>query len=225
MHVPLLTKYHRHLRLRWAPEHRDWTMDQWKKVGQMNHGLSFIDGRIRIFISHIPGERFLPQCTASHTQDGGGGIMLWRTFSWVSLESVVVVKQTLNATEYLNIIADQLHSYMASVFRTRNEMFQQDNAPCHKARIVLEWFYEHDTEFQLMSQLPGSLDRNPTEHIWNVMERQLKIQIPTSRNISDSLDRCLNILYNLSSAICQGFVASIPRRVVAASRAKGGPIR
>ncbi|GBM03518.1 Sialin [Araneus ventricosus] len=29
--VPLLTKLHRQLRLQWAREHRDWTMDEWKK--------------------------------------------------------------------------------------------------------------------------------------------------------------------------------------------------
>ncbi|GBM31119.1 hypothetical protein AVEN_58917-1 [Araneus ventricosus] len=30
--VPLLTKRHRQLRLQWAREHRDWTMDEWKRV-------------------------------------------------------------------------------------------------------------------------------------------------------------------------------------------------
>ncbi|GBL78762.1 hypothetical protein AVEN_65306-1 [Araneus ventricosus] len=30
--VPLLTKHHRQLRLRWAWEHRGWTMDEWKRV-------------------------------------------------------------------------------------------------------------------------------------------------------------------------------------------------
>ncbi|GFW73808.1 transposase domain containing protein [Trichonephila clavipes] len=30
--VPLLTKRHRQLRLRWAREHRDWSMDQWERV-------------------------------------------------------------------------------------------------------------------------------------------------------------------------------------------------
>ncbi|GBN18784.1 hypothetical protein AVEN_39710-1 [Araneus ventricosus] len=30
--VPLLTKRHRQLRLQWAREHRDWTMDEWKGV-------------------------------------------------------------------------------------------------------------------------------------------------------------------------------------------------
>ncbi|GBO03945.1 hypothetical protein AVEN_164652-1 [Araneus ventricosus] len=59
---------------------------------------------------------------------------------------------------YLDIIADQLHPYMTFVFPTGNGIFQQDNAPCHKARILLEWFEEHTDEFQLMSWLPNSPD-------------------------------------------------------------------
>ncbi|GFX90901.1 transposable element Tc1 transposase [Trichonephila clavipes] len=66
----------------------------------------------------------------------------------------------MNATRYLNILADQLHPYMASVFPAGNGMIQQDNAPCHKAKIVLEWFQEHDAEFQLMSWSPNSPDLN-----------------------------------------------------------------
>ncbi|GBO06494.1 hypothetical protein AVEN_211538-1 [Araneus ventricosus] len=46
--------------------------------------------------------------------------------------------------------------------------------PCHKARIVLEWFEEHTDERHLMSWPPNSPDLNPMEHIWDVMERQLK---------------------------------------------------
>ncbi|GBO11183.1 hypothetical protein AVEN_23733-1 [Araneus ventricosus] len=30
--VPLLTKCHRRLRLQWSREHRDWAMDEWKRV-------------------------------------------------------------------------------------------------------------------------------------------------------------------------------------------------
>ena len=41
---------------------------------------------------------------------------------------MVVLEQTLNTTEYLNIIMDQLHPYMASVFPAGNGMFQQKNA-------------------------------------------------------------------------------------------------
>ncbi|GBL91030.1 hypothetical protein AVEN_184419-1 [Araneus ventricosus] len=88
-------------------------------------------------------------------QAGGGGIMLWGTFSWAALGPVVVVEQTTKAANYLNIIADQLHPYMAFVFPTGNGIFQQDNAPCDKARIVLEWLEERTDEFHLKSWPPN----------------------------------------------------------------------
>ncbi|GBM83277.1 hypothetical protein AVEN_149777-1 [Araneus ventricosus] len=34
--VPLLTKRHSQLCLQWAREHRDWTMDEWKRVAWSN---------------------------------------------------------------------------------------------------------------------------------------------------------------------------------------------
>ncbi|GFT50543.1 transposase domain containing protein [Trichonephila clavipes] len=131
----------------------------------------------------------------------------------------------MNATRYLNIIADQLHPYMASVFPGGNGMVQQDKAPCRKTKIVLEWFQEHDAEFQLVSWPPNSPDLNQIEHIWDVMRWQLRVQRPPIRNISHLRDRCLNIWYNLSSAIYQGLVASMPRRIEAVLHAKGGPTR
>ncbi|GFV66143.1 transposase domain containing protein [Trichonephila clavipes] len=100
--VPLLTKQHRQLRLHWVREHRDWSMDQWEE---------------------LPGEQLLPRCTVGHKNAGGGSIMLWRTFSWAFLGPVVVVEQTMNATEYLNNIADQLHPYMTYFSPAGNGMF------------------------------------------------------------------------------------------------------
>ncbi|GFU18556.1 transposase domain containing protein [Nephila pilipes] len=52
------------------------------------------------------------------------------------------------------------------------------------------------------------------------MGRQLRVQRPPIRNISDLRDRCLNIWDNLSPVIYQGLVASMPRRVEAVLRAK-----
>ncbi|GBM22810.1 hypothetical protein AVEN_226480-1 [Araneus ventricosus] len=99
----------------------------------------------------------------------------------------------MKAANYLNIIADQLHPYMAFVFQTGNGIFLQNSAPCHKARIVLEWFEEHTDEFHLISWPPNSPDLNPVEHIWDVMERQFRAQTPPCPNISTLCDRCLDI--------------------------------
>ncbi|GBM01958.1 hypothetical protein AVEN_269564-1 [Araneus ventricosus] len=131
--VPLLTKRHRQLRLQWAREHRDWTMDEWKRVAWLKESqflIHHIDDRVRA---------------------GRDGTVLWGMFSWAALGPVVVVEQTMKDANYPNIIADQLHPYMAFVFPTGNGIFHQDNAPCHKARIVLEWFEEHTDEFHSMS--------------------------------------------------------------------------
>ncbi|GBM37102.1 hypothetical protein AVEN_68710-1 [Araneus ventricosus] len=133
-------------------------MDEWKRVVSSDESrflIHHVDGRVRV--RRLPGEQLLPTCTAGHTQVGGGGIMLWGTFSWAALGPILVVEQTMEAANYLNIIADQLHPYMASVFPTGNEIFQQDNAPCHKARIVLDWFEENTYEFHLTR--PGHLTR------------------------------------------------------------------
>ncbi|GFX45131.1 transposable element Tc1 transposase [Trichonephila clavipes] len=224
--VPLMTKRHRQLRLRWGREHRDWSMDQWERVAWLDESrfvLHHADGHIRV--CRLPGEQLLPQCTVCHIQAGGGSIMLWGTISCAFLGPLVVVEQTMKTTGYLNIIADQLYPYMTSVSPAGNGMFKQDNAPCHKTKIVLEWFQEHEAESQLMSWPPNSPDLNQIEHIWDVMRQQLRVQRPPIHNISDLRDPCLNIWYNLSPAIYQGLVISMPRRVEAVLGAKGGSTR
>ncbi|GBN50421.1 hypothetical protein AVEN_206903-1 [Araneus ventricosus] len=140
--------------------------------GRMNPDFSFITSMVVSGYAVCQANSCSPLVQqAGHTQAGGDGSMLWGTFSWVALGPVVVVEQTMEAANYLNIIADQLHPYKALVFPTGNGIFQQDNAPCHKALIVLEWLEELTDEFNLMSWPPNSPDLNPMEHIWDVMER------------------------------------------------------
>ncbi|GBN90008.1 Transposable element Tc1 transposase [Araneus ventricosus] len=136
--VPVLTKRHCQIRLQWAREHRDWTLDEWKRVAWSDESrflIHHVDGCVRV--RHLPSEQLLPPCTTGHTQAGGGGIMLWETFSWAALGPVVVIEQTMKALNYLNIITDQLHPYMVFVFPTGNEIFQQDNV--HVTRLGLCW--------------------------------------------------------------------------------------
>ena len=81
-HVPLLTKRHRQLRLRWAQEHRRDDHGPWingrELPDQINHGLPFITPMGVSGYAVLASERLLPYYTAGHIQEGGGGIMLWR---------------------------------------------------------------------------------------------------------------------------------------------------
>lgn len=81
-------------------------------------------------------------------------------FSWASLEPIVVVAQTIKEMDDLNIIANQLHTYMKAIFPIGNRTFQHNNVPFQNTKIVLGCFQEHRDEFQLISWPPDSPDLN-----------------------------------------------------------------
>ncbi|GFV49047.1 uncharacterized protein TNCV_5065311 [Trichonephila clavipes] len=105
-----------------------------------NHDFSFIITKVKSVKSVFQARAISPPYTTCHTRAGVGGIMLWGTFLWMTMGSLVVVEEIVKAVDNLSIIAYHLLPYVASVFRTSIGIFQPDNAPCPKARIVLERF-------------------------------------------------------------------------------------
>ncbi len=85
-------------------------------------------------------------------QAGGDGVMVWGIFSWHTLGPLVPSKHRLNATASLSIVADHVHPFMTTVYPSSYGYFQQNNAPFHKAQIILEWFLEHDNDFTLLQR-------------------------------------------------------------------------
>ncbi len=90
----------------------------------------------------------------SMVQAGGGGVMVWGIFSWYTLGPLVPIEHRLNVTAYLSIVADHVHPFMTTVYPSSDGYFQQDNASCHKAQIISDWFLEHDNEFNLQKKPP-----------------------------------------------------------------------
>ncbi len=153
--VPLLSAKISKQRLKFAQAHQNWTIEDWKNVAWSDESrflLRYSDSRVRIWRKEH--ESMDPISLVSTVQ--GGGVMVWGIFAWHTLDPLVPIEHRLNATAYLSIVADHVHPFMTTVYPSSDGFFQQDNAPCHKAQIISDWFHEHDNEFTLHKRSPQS---------------------------------------------------------------------
>ncbi len=150
----------------------------------------------------------------------GAGVMVWGVFSWHTLGPLVPIEHCLNATAYRSIVADHVHPFMTTVYHLLM-YFQQDNAACHKAQIISDWFLEHDNEFTLLKWPPQSPDLNPLEHLWDVVEREIHIMDVQPTNLQQLCDAIMSIWTKISEEYFQHFVESMPQIMKAVLKAKG----
>ncbi len=113
-----------------------------------------------------------------------------------------------------------LYDYSVPIFWC---YFQQDNAPCLKAQIISDWFLEHDNEFTLLKWPPQSPDLNPIEHLWDVVEREIRIMDVQPTNLQQLWDTIMSIWIKISEECFQHLVESMPQIIKIVLMAKGGP--
>uniref|UniRef100_A0A9J8B744 Transposable element Tc1 transposase n=1 Tax=Cyprinus carpio carpio TaxID=630221 RepID=A0A9J8B744_CYPCA len=221
--VLLLSAKNRKRRLQFTQVQQNWTIEDWKKVAWSDESrflLRHSDGRVRIWRKEH--ESMDPSCLVSMVQAGAGGVMVWGMFSWHTLGPLVPIEHRLNATVYLSIVSDHVHPIMTTVYPSSDGYFQQDNAPCHKAQIISDWFLEHDNEFTLLKCPPQSPDLSSIEQLWDVVEWEIRIMDVQPTNLQQLCDAIMSIWTKISEECFQHLVKSMPRRIKAVLKTKGG---
>jgi hypothetical protein len=98
--------------------------------------------------------------------------MIWGCITWYGVSTLCQVNGNINAEKYISVWDSQLWSVIVRHFRDDSYVFQDDNAPVHRARIVER--YEHDNNIHGMVWSAQSPDINVIENCWLRIKRTLQ---------------------------------------------------
>jgi hypothetical protein len=105
---------------------------------------------------------------------------VWWCFSWNGLGPHVILHRNINTGGCKDILTCCVLSTLEDQFGDDDCLYQHDNAPCHKAKSVREWFV--DSKVPEMDWPAHSLDLNTMEHLRDELQCRLRSrpQRPTS---------------------------------------------
>jgi len=224
---PALTATHRRNRLRWAIEHRHWTVEDWKSVirsdeTKINRLCS--DGLQYAWVER--GTTTNEKLIQPTVKFGGGSIKIWGSMAWPGVGALAEIVGTMDSEQYVEILENALVPTIERVAREPDLpppsqlIFQQDNDPKHKSRLAMSWFEEAGVK--LLDWPAQSPDLNPIEHLWAHLKNLLRSQTDAPRGVLELWARVQDAWKTITAETCQKLIESMPRRVEAVIRSRGG---
>lgn len=219
---PKLTPKHIKQRMDFVHMYEDWTVDDWKLVlwtDETRINRIGSDGNIWAWKNpRNPNQKRLYDETVKH---GGGSVFLWGCFSYYGPGFISRIHGNMDASLYIEIL-DECVPLTQEYYDIdpQTMKFQQDNDSKHTSKLAKEFFEAND--YDLIIWPANSPDLNPIEHLWHYVKQQLqKYELPP-RGVNELWERIQEVWDNIPIEVCQNLVESMPNRIQAVKKAKGG---
>ena len=116
----------------------------------------------KTYVHRKVDEELSPMCPKASIKFGGGSIMVWGMISRDSVDPLVRLQGKVNAGVYKQLVKDYVLPVLTNSTK-QSSIFMQDNAPCHKAMVVMNLLKVENVT--VMDWPPQSPDINPIENV------------------------------------------------------------
>ena len=218
---PLLSAKHHKAHLDFAEAHKDWTIEDWKRVIWSDETkINRLGSDGHKWVWKKPGESLSDRLVDGTVKFGGGSVMVWGCMTWQGTGYAAKIDGRMDGDLYLQILKDELLNTLEYYgLNPPQTIFQQDNDPKHTCKKVKEWLEEQ--EFDTMGWPAQSPDLNPIEHLWGYLKRRLAEYEHPPKGILELWERIQVVWEGIPVEECQKLIESMPRRIEAVLKAKG----
>jgi len=218
---PMLTKHHKEW-MDFAVSHLQWTLEDWKRVvwsDETKVNCARSDGKKWVW--KRLGEPLSDRLVQGTRKFGGGSVMVWGCMTWEGAGLACKIDGIMDSDLYCNILGDELQGTLDYYGKSTSDViFQQDGDPKHTSKKTRKWLEDH--EFEVMRWPAQSPDLNPIEHLWHYIKSRLGEYEEPPNSIQTLWERVQVEWDKIPAKVCQDLIESMPRRVEAVFKAKGG---
>jgi len=165
----------------------------------------------------VTHQKRVPTC--ERVSHGGGSIMFWGCVAYNGVGDLVPVDGMMTKSKYLEVL-NNFAFPSGDKLIGESFIFQQDNAPCHKAKMITSFLSEIGV--YILDWPPQSPDLNIIENLWAYIKRKRCADLQRTRE--DTISEVEALWRDVPLDYIRNLVESVPRRLQKVISAKGGYI-
>jgi len=220
---PFLTKERKVKRLMFAKDHKDWTVDQWRKVIWTDESTFEVGKNVRRRrVWREPSEKYNEDCLEPTFKSGRTSIMVWCAFADNQKAGPAIIPpKRRSAKDFVDIV------YERHLKEFKNKLvdcvLMEGGAPIHTSCVSQEWRKLH--HIPKINWPPCSPDLNPLENIWLSMKTDIHKRNPRPKDAKQMTQAVLEEWKAIPAKRLESLVATMPQRIQDVIDAKGGSTR
>jgi transposase len=205
------------LRVKWAKDHLNWSSENWQRVFFTDE--SRIQNHSGIKRIRIRKGQEIPSSSYVQSNRWDVSVMVWGYISSTGIKGISFVEETVTGERYQNLLETKLFSEVPG-FYNQELILQHDNAPAHREGGVKEMLEANSIE--VLEWPAQSPDLNLIEACWRFLKKKLRSSYEEDRELKRHITE---IWEEMPLEFINKLYRSIPERLRAVIKAKGGPTK